>query len=383
MKRIYLDNAATTPILPEVIEVMHESMSKNFGNPSSTHQFGRSAKSAIEKARKNIASILNVSSSEIVFTSGGTEANNLILQNAVCNLGVNLIVTSKIEHHAVLHTIEFLKKVYAIQVIYLKLDSSGNICLKELSRILSTSTKKVLVSLMWVNNELGNLLPVKEVANICYENKAFFHSDTVQAVGHYEINLKEIPLDFITASAHKFHGPKGVGFAYFKKGSVVKPMFHGGDQERGLRSGTENVHAILGMEKALELSYKNLKDDKVIIEHLKLYFIRKLKEEFPKIMFNGESENLVSSSYTILNVRLPLFFEMILFNLDLKGVAVSGGSACQSGSNKGSHVLNEFLSEDEKEKTSIRFSFSKLNTVHEIDLVVTILKEIQKRDFQV
>ena len=381
MERIYLDNAATTPILPEVLEVMQESMSKNFGNPSSTHQFGRSAKVSIENARKNIASFFNVSGSDIVFTSGGTEANNLILQNAVMNLGVKTIVTSKIEHHAVLHTIHFLKKMYAIEVMYLELDSKGNICFDELLDILSKSNEKVLVSLMWVNNEIGNLLPIQRVANICKENNAFFHSDTVQAVGHFELDLQGISIDFITASAHKFHGPKGVGFAYFKKGSMVKPMLYGGDQERGIRSGTENVHSILGMEKALELSYKNLREDKASIEDLKLYFVKRLREEFPEVIFNGESENLDSSSYTILNVRLPFRIEMVLFSLDLKGIAASGGSACQSGSHKGSHVLDEFLSDHEKEKTSIRFSFSKLNTIQEIAAVINNLKEILQKKF--
>ncbi len=378
MKKIYLDNAATTPILPEVIEVINKSMLENFGNPSSTHQFGRSAKASIERARKNIANYFNVSAGEIVFTSGGTEADNLILQNAVVNLGVNSIITSKIEHHAVLHTIEFLKETYNIEVVYLDVDSKGNISIEELSEVLSTIKGKALVSLMWVNNEIGNLLPIKEVAEVCKEYNALFHSDTVQAIGHFELDLQEVSLDFITASAHKFHGPKGVGFAYIKKGCVVKPMFHGGDQERGARSSTENVHSILGMEKALELSYINIEEDKKYIESLKLYFIKRLKEEFKEVKFNGASESFDKSSYTILSVRLPWVNEMMLFSLDLKGIAASGGSACQSGSNKGSHVLNEFLPNEEKEKSSVRFSFSKLNNTEEIEIAIDALKELYK-----
>ncbi|SEC90454.1 cysteine desulfurase [Tenacibaculum sp. MAR_2009_124] len=375
MNTIYLDNAATTPVLPEVIEVINRSMFENFGNPSSTHQFGRSAKASIEKARKNIASYFNVTSSEIVFTSGGTEADNLILQNAVINLGVDTIVTSKIEHHAVLHTVDFLREAYNIEVVYLNIDAKGNISTKELSNILSEVRGKALVSLMWVNNEIGNLLPIQEVANICKQNNALFHSDTVQAIGHFNLDLQEVSLDFMTASAHKFHGPKGVGFAYVKKGCVVKPLFHGGDQERGVRSSTENVHSILGMEKAMELSYSNMNEDRELIEGIKVHFIERLKGEFTEVKFNGESENLNTSSYTILNVRLPWVNEMMLFSLDMKGIAASGGSACQSGSNKGSHVLNEFLLAEEKEKTSVRFSFSKLNTIKEIETTINVLKE--------
>ncbi|CAM1372618.1 cysteine desulfurase family protein [Tenacibaculum xiamenense] len=375
MNRIYLDNAATTPILPEVIEVINKSMFENFGNPSSTHQFGRSAKASIERARKNIASYFKVSSSEIVFTSGGTEADNLILQNAVVNLGVNTVITSKIEHHAVLHTVEFLRDTYGIEIIYLNIDEKGNVSIDELLNTLSVVEGKTLVSLMWVNNEIGNLLPIRKVADICKEHDALFHSDTVQAIGHFELNLEEVQLDFMTASAHKFHGPKGVGFAFIRKGCVVKPMLHGGDQERGSRSSTENVHSIQGMEKALELTYTNMEEDRKQIESLKSYFIKRLKEEFTEVQFNGESESLNRSSYTVLNVRLPWVNKMMLFSLDLKGIAASGGSACQSGSNKGSHVLEEFLIDSEKEKASVRFSFSKLNTIAEIETTINVLKE--------
>lgn len=378
MEKVYLDNAATTPILPEVIEVMTHSMSNNFGNPSSTHQFGRTAKAAVEKARKNIAKHFNVTAGEIVFTSGGTEADNLILQNAVINLEVQTIITTKIEHHAVLHTIDFLKEVYGVTVVYLEINDKGDIHLDELKEALLKSNSKTLVSLMWVNNEIGNLLPIKEVAQLCKEYNAYFHSDTVQAIGHYELDLQEIPVDFIVASAHKFHGPKGVGFAFVKKGIALKPMLHGGDQERGMRSSTENVHAILGMEKALEISLDKIKEDKEKIESLKEYFIEEIKTIFPNVEFNGQSGNLEKSSYTIVNVRFPFNDKMMIFNLDLNGVAVSGGSACQSGSNKGSHVLGAFLKEAEAEKSSIRFSFSKLNKREEIVCLFKILKDIKR-----
>ncbi len=378
MDKIYLDNAATTPILPEVVDVMSKSMLENFGNPSSTHGFGRKAKAALEEARKNISSYFNVSSSEIIFTSGGTEADNMILKNAVINLGVDTIVTTKIEHHAVLHVIDFLKETYNIKVIYLDIDFKGNINLNNLSNLLSNLEGKILVSLMWVNNEVGNLLPIKEVATICKANGVLFHSDTVQAIGHYKLDLQEVSLDFMVASAHKFHGPKGVGFTFVKKGIDLKPMLHGGNQERGVRSSTENLHSILGMEKALSLSYINLDNDMAYIKRLKEYFINKLKKEFEGVEFNGESENLNKSSDTILNVRLPFSHDMLLFSLDLSGVSVSGGSACQSGSNIGSHVLSELLLKPkDQNRSSVRFSFSKLNTFKELDFTINLLKKFK------
>lgn len=374
MKNVYLDNAATTPMLPEVVQVMQQSMIDNFGNPSSIHQFGRRAKAGVETARKNIAKQFNVSASEIFFTAGGTEADNLVLYNAVLNIGVKRIVTSRIEHHAVLRTVAYLQKEYDILVEYVKLDEVGNVCLKDLKRLLKESKEKTLVSLMYVNNEIGNLLPIDDVVLLCKEHQAYFHSDTVQAIGHYNIDLKKTPIDFIAASAHKFHGPKGVGFVYVKKGIPLKPMLYGGEQEKGVRSSTENVHAILGMEKALEVSCENIAQDKKSIEEVKKYLIKELKTHFKDVKFNGESSYLEKSSYTILNVRFPVNEKMLLFNLDLAGVAVSGGSACQSGANKGSHVLSAFLSEEEAEKTSIRFSFSKLTTVEEIDFAVGKIK---------
>ncbi|REH52378.1 cysteine desulfurase [Tenacibaculum gallaicum] len=376
MNSIYLDNAATTPMLPEVIEVVQQSMQTNYGNPSSTHQYGRKAKAAVETARKNIAKHFNVSSSEIIFTAGGTEADNLILFNAVLNLGVERIITSKIEHHAVLNTVQFLEKKYNITVDYIGVNENGTVLVDDLGDLLNRSKKKTLVSLMYVNNEVGNLLPINKVATLCKEHNTYFHSDTVQAIGHYAIDLQKTPIDFIAASAHKFHGPKGVGFAYFKKGIGILPMLHGGEQEKGARSSTENVHSIIGMEKALTIACENLRKDEEYIVGLKKYFIRKIKEIIPSIMVNGES--MEETSYTILNLRFPVEDKMLLFNLDLSGIAVSGGSACQSGSSKGSHVLQEFLGEEEEKKTSVRFSFSKLNTIDEIDYALNQLKIILK-----
>ena len=376
MNSIYLDNAATTQIDNEVLEVMHLSMQNNFGNPSSIHQFGRKAKSAVETARKNIARQFNVSTSEIIFTAGGTEADNLILHNAVLNLGVKRIIISKIEHHAVLHTCKYLKKTYNIEVDYINIDEFGTIDVAHLDTLLSNAEAKTLVSLMLVNNEIGNILSIDEVSDLCKKHEALFHSDTVQAIGHYKIDLQKTTIDFMVASAHKFHGPKGVGFAFFRKGFGILPMFHGGDQEMGARSSTENVHAILGMEKALEIAISNIGKDKNYIENLKKFFISELQKVIPDIIFNGCSSDINKSSYTILNVRFPVEDNMLLFSLDMAGIAASGGSACQSGSNKGSHVLSEILDEKEVDKTSIRFSFSKYTTKEEIETTIIKLKKL-------
>ncbi|APZ47773.1 cysteine desulfurase [Polaribacter reichenbachii] len=376
MKAIYLDNAATTKIDDEVLELMHNSMQEFFGNPSSTHQFGRKAKSAVETARKNIAKHFNVTASEIVFTAGGTEADNLILKNAVLNLDVQQIITAKTEHHAVLHTCEFLEKTQNIQLDFVNVDEFGCVDLIHLEELLSDSDHKTLVSLMHINNEIGRILPADEICRICKKYDALFHSDTVQAIGHYHLDLQKTPIDFIVASAHKFHGPKGVGFAYFRKGFGILPMLHGGDQERGARSSTENVHSILGMDKALTIAYNNLEKDKNYIESLKVYFISELKNISDDIQFNGCSSDLGQSSYTILNVRFPVNNAMLLFSLDMAGIAVSGGSACQSGSSLGSHVLAEILNEKDADNTSVRFSFSKYTTKEEINETVKKIKEL-------
>ena len=378
MKQIYLDNAATTPILPVVIDTIAAAMVSVSGNPSSIHQVGRKAKTMVETARKNIAKQLNVTASELVFTAGGSEANNLILRNAITNLGVTTIISSKIEHHAVLHTIEHLQKELNCNVQWVALEANGQVDFKHLEQLLSQNNSKKLVSLMTVNNEIGNLLDLQKTASLCTTYNALFHTDAVQAVGHFKLDLQAIPIDFLVASAHKFHGPKGVGFAYIKKGFGIAPLLHGGEQERGARAGTENVHSILGMEKALSLALENVAKDTVYIQQLKTFFIEGLKEAFPTIQFNGTSESATASSYAILNVRFPKEYSMLLFQLDLKGIAVSGGSACQSGSNKGSHVLHTILPEEEATKTSVRFSFSQLNTLEEITTVLIILKELIK-----
>jgi len=376
MNTIYLDNAATTPIDREVIERVTTVMTEVYGNPSSTHQFGRKAKTVVEEARKSIAKQFNVTASEIVFTAGGSEADNLILRNAIVNLKVKRIITSKIEHHAVLHTVLALQKEFDINVSYVNLTKDGEIDYKHLEVLLEQDSEKTLVSLMYINNELGNLLDLKKVCELCVKHDALFHSDTVQAIGHYAIDLQQTPIDFMVASAHKFHGPKGVGFAIIKKGFGIQPLLIGGEQERGARAGTENVPSIAGMQKALEIAILTLEEDKKYIIGLKEYFINLLLENFSDIVFNGCSGNLDSSSYIILNVRFTKDYPMLLFQLDLKGIAVSGGSACQSGSNKGSHVLNHILAENEANHTSVRFSFSKYTTKEELDRTIEVLKGV-------
>jgi cysteine desulfurase len=377
MNSVYFDNAATTPISAEVIDVISEIMKNNFGNPSSSHSFGRSSKVLLEKSRKTIASYLNVSASEIIFTSGGTEADNLVLNSAVKDLDVTHIIISKIEHHAVLHTVEKLQRDFNIKVSYVKLDEFGNIDFKHLENLLQIKAK-TLVSLMHVNNEIGNILDIKRVADLCKLNNALFHSDAVQSVGHYKMDLQDIPVDFLAASAHKFYGPKGVGFAFVRKNSGLRPLITGGEQERGLRAGTESIHNIVGMEVALKNAYDNLDKETGYVKELKQYFIDVIKKAIPEVKFNGGSYSLVKSTYTLVNIRLPIALEksaMLLFQLDLKGIACSKGSACQSGSSQNSHVLTEILNDDDLQKPSIRFSFSIYNTKEEIDYVIGVLKE--------
>ncbi len=374
MKKVYLDNAATTPIDSDVIVTITEVMKEVYGNPSSTHQFGRKAKTVVEEARKSIAKHFNATAGEIVFTAGGSEADNLILRNAIVNLGVKRIIISKIEHHAVLYTVQALEKEFNSIVEYVEVDDKGIINYDHLAELLSTTDVKTLVSLMYINNELGNLLDLHKVSDLCKTYDALFHSDTVQAIGHYPIDLQQISVDFMVASAHKFHGPKGVGFAIIKKGFGIQPILIGGEQERGARAGTENVHNIAGMQKALDMAISYLEADKKYITELKEYFINQLKITVPQVEFNGFSDNLEKSSYIILNARFPKELPMLLFSLDLKGIAVSGGSACQSGSSKGSHVLNAILPESEALKTSVRFSFSKYITKEDLDYTIEVLK---------
>ena len=379
---MYLDNAATTPIREEVVSKMTEVMKETYGNPSSIHSFGRSAKTLIEQARKTVAGFLKVAPSEIIFTSGGTEADNLVLNSAVRDLGVKRIITSKMEHHAVLYTIDQLEQEYGIKVEYLKLDDCGKQDLGHLEELLSTSREKTLVSLMHVNNEVGNLLDIKKVGELCRAHNALFHSDTVQSVGHFELDLSQIHIDFTAVSAHKFHGPKGVGFAFIRKNSGLQPLIFGGEQERGFRAGTEAVHNIVGLEEALKLAYRNLDEEREYITSLKEHFIERLQKEIPGVKLNGSCDDPENSTYTLLNVCLPVSEEkamMLLFQLDLKGIACSKGSACQSGSDQGSHVLNAFLSEEDLKKPSLRFSFSRYNTKEEIDYVVEVLKDFVEK----
>lgn len=376
-KPVYFDNAATTQIRDEVVKQITKIMQENYGNASSSHSFGRASKALVENARKSIAKHLNVSAGEIVFTAGGTEADNLVLRSAVKDLGVTEIITSKIEHHAVLHTVEALQKEFNVKVKYVNLNASGDIDYSHLETLLQ-STNKQLVSLMHINNEIGNILDIKRVGELCLANNALFHSDTVQSVGHYKLDLKNISIDFMAVSAHKFHGPKGVGFAYIKKNSGLKPLIIGGEQERGLRAGTESIHNIVGMAEALNCAYKNLEAESNYIKHLKHYFINSIKSHLPNASFNGNSGNLEKSTYTIINVCLPFSVALtstILFQLDLKGIACSRGSACQSGSIKPSHVLAQILNAEDQKKPSLRFSLSKYNTKDEIDYVVNVLKE--------
>ena len=377
---IYFDNAATTPLYPEVLAQMTEVLQHTYGNPSSTHAFGRSAKVLIEGARKRISKWLNAQPSELIFTSGGTEANNLILRGCIRDLGVQVVITTAIEHHAVLHTLEALAKEYPIKIVYVNLTNKGVVDLSHLEYLLQQYTeKKVLVSLMHINNEIGNILPLKEVATLCKQYNAYFHSDTVQSVGHYPIDLEEIPADFITASAHKFHGPKGIGFAFIRKGIALHSSITGGEQEKGLRAGTEAVHNIVGMEVAFSLSYTNLDRNTEKLKDLKRYFIKQLKHHFPEAIFNGMSDTLDESSYTIVNIGFPSLKNQnstLLFQLDLKGIACSKGSACQSGSVQTSHVLSAFLPEEALQYPSLRCSFSIFNTVKDVDFLIESLKEI-------
>jgi|SRR5690606_34240786 len=379
MNTIYFDNAATTPLRNEVIHCMTEVMRNTFGNASSTHAYGRASKSLIEKSRKSIASFLNCSPSEIVFTSGGTEADNLILRSAVKDLKVTRIITSKIEHHAVLHTVDALVAEFGIEVHYVNLDKKGNMDVAHLEQLFKASTTKTLVSLMHINNEIGTKLHLQSVAELCNTYQALLHSDTVQSIGHYTIDLQTCKVDFLAASAHKFHGPKGIGFAFIRKNSGLRASIFGGEQERGYRAGTESIHNIVGMEEALRLSYMNLEQERVYISDLKQYFIAQLQNEIPNISFNGNCLDMETSAYNILNVRFPLSPEkgaMLHFQLDLKGIACSKGSACQSGSNQNSHVLSEILTESELSQPSVRFSLSVFNTKAEVDYVVDVLKSL-------
>ena len=378
MDKIYFDNAATTQIDLKVIEQMKSVMSDNFGNPNSTHSYGRSSRTLIEKARKTIANQFNASTSEIYFTSCGTESDNMVLISAVRDLNVKTIITSKVEHKAVLNVVKYLEETESIDLKYVNVSNDGLIDYNHLQTLLKKCSNKCLVSLMHINNEIGSKLDLNLVGNLCKDNNALFHSDTVQSIGKYEFDLSKLNIDFIVGSAHKFHGPKGIGFVYINKNLKLNPFVIGGNQERGMRAGTESVHNISGMELAFINSYTNIQENNNHISSLKSTFIKKIKKDIPEIKFNGSCDDDLLSSFSILNICLPIPKEkavLLDFNLDMKGIACSRGSACQSGSIKGSHVLNSILSDEDLNKPSLRFSFSKHNNNKEVEKVINVLKE--------
>lgn len=373
--RVYLDNAATTQLDPEVFEAMKPYMLEFYGNPSSTHTHGRASRSALEKARKQVAELLHASPSEIFFTSGGTEADNTAIKCSIETLGLKHAVTSRLEHHAVLHTLEDLAARNIIRLDFVQTDERGNIDLKHLEHLLSVNSNS-LVSLMHGNNEIGNLNDLEQIGEICETHKAVFHSDTVQTLAHYAHDLSKLKVHCMIGSAHKFHGPKGVGLMYVRKGHKIAPFIHGGSQERNMRGGTENIYGIMGMAKALEIAYDGMEQHRSHILSLKKAMIEGFREKIPGVAFNGESESLDSSLYTVLSVSLPPSedTDMLLFNLDLNQISASAGSACNSGSNLGSHVLRALNADPER--GAIRFSFSKYNTLEEVDYVVNKLAEM-------
>lgn len=372
---IYLDNAATTPLDPEVFEAMRPFMFEYFGNPSSTHQHGRTVRAAIESSRKKMAELLNCTPGEILFTSGGTEADNAILTGAVHSYGIKNIISSQIEHHAVMHTLEHLQKSNDFKIHLVNLDEKGHVNMQHLESLLA-KYDNALVSFMHANNEIGNLLDIERVGELTEKYKAYFHSDTVQTVGHYKHDLKKVKVHGMAGAAHKFHGPKGVGFKYIRKDKKISPFVYGGSQERNMRGGTENVYGIIGLAKALEIAYRDMDEHRQYITSLKLRMIEKLRSAIPDVSFHGDSGNTERSLYTVLNVSLPEADEnnMLLFNMDLQGISTSGGSACSSGATQGSHVLAALY--PGSKRGAIRFSFSKYNTPEEIDFAVNKLAEL-------
>lgn len=371
---IYFDNAATTPIDPEVIAAMIPVLENNFGNPSSIHRDGREARSIIEKARKRIAAHFNASPAEFFFTSGGTEADNMILRCAVEDLGVTQIITSPLEHHAVLHTAEEIHKHRNVSLKFVKVDEKGKVDLDHLKELLQ-SKEKSLVSLMHANNEIASMISLEKIGNLCKEQGAYFHSDTVQTMGHYAFDFQSLNIDFATCSAHKFNGPKGVGFIYINSAVKLKPFMTGGAQERNMRAGTENIYGIVGLAKALDLAYENLEKHQNYIRSIKQHMIQSLKEAIPEVVFNGDCES-ENSLYTVLNVCFPSspMNEMFLYHLDIEGISISGGSACSSGTDIGSHVLRGINTP--MDRPSVRFSFGRFNTIEEVDRCIAVLKAI-------
>lgn len=371
MQRIYFDNAATTPLAPEVLEAMMPYLTEKFGNPSSIYSYGRETRLAIEQARKSVAKNLGAKPAEIFFTSGGTESSNTILNAAILDLGCKHIISSPIEHHATLHTVTHLAKQHHVQLSFVQILPTGHIDMAHLATLLADSSEKAIVSIMHANNEIGNMIDIEAVGHLCRQHNAYFHSDTVQTVGHFPFELSKLPVDFITGAGHKFHGPKGVGILYINENVKISPLVHGGSQERNMRAGTENLYGIVGFAKALELATDKHQEDSNYIQSLKQYMHDQLVANIPGVSFNGDPFG--ASLYTLLSVNFPKNekTEMILFNLDMHHICASGGSACSSGAQQGSHVINAL--NKGSEIVTIRFSFSKQNTKAEIDQVVAAL----------
>ena len=369
-QRIYLDNAATTPMADEVIEAMVPMMREHYGNPSSTHAHGRKVRGIIEEARGTVAKLLNCAPGEIFFTSGGTEADNLALRGSVAKLGVQNIISSAIEHHAVLHTVEELHQMQNIGLDFVKIDEKGHVDMQHLGQLLQQKPR-TLVSLMHANNEIGNMIDIQAVGEMVHNANGFFHCDTVQTMGHFPFDLNQGHIDFLAGAGHKFNGPKGCGFIYINKKNKIVPQITGGAQEREMRGGTENVIGIVGLAKALEIAYRDIDAKKQHITQLKTAMIDLLRQQIPDVSFNGDPEG--RSLYTVLNVSLPPneMSSMLLFNLDLAGISCSGGSACTSGATGGSHVINAIY--PNTDRTTIRFSFGKHNTLDEIQYTVNQL----------
>lgn len=377
MDKVYLDNAATTPLAEEVIDAMVGTMKMNFGNPSSTHSFGQEAKILIENVRRQVADYLHVTPAEIIFTSCGTESNNMIIKSSVEHLGVERIISSPLEHKCVSESILDMKSRKGVEVNYIRPNEKGDIDLTKLEELLKASDKKTLVSLMHANNEIGNIINLKQVAQLCKEHHALFHSDTVQTMAHMNLDFSDIPVDFASCSAHKFHGPKGAGFAFIRKATGLKGIITGGPQERSLRAGTENVSGIVGLGKALELSLNHMDEYTTHMQDIKNYAIERLSAEIEGIKFNGRSAEKENSLYTVLSALLPYKNPLIGLQLDMKGIAISQGSACSSGASKPSMVMMMVLSEDEMDHcTPLRISFSHMTTKADIDRLVNALKEI-------
>jgi cysteine desulfurase len=346
-------------------------LSAQFGNPSSIYSYGRETRMAIEQARKLVAKNLGARPAEIFFTSGGTESSNTILHAAIENLGCTHIISSPIEHHATLHTVQHLAKKENVQLSFVQILPNGHIDTAHLETLLNSHPNKAIVSIMHANNEIGNMIDLFEIGAICKKYNAYFHSDTVQTVGHFAFDLSNTPVDFITGASHKFHGPKGIGLLYINENIKIDPLLHGGAQERNMRAGTENVYGIVGFSKALDIATANYEKDSEYIKSLKKYMYDSLIAKIPGVSFNGDPFG--NALYTLLSVNFTKSekTEMILFNLDIHHICASGGSACSSGAQQGSHVI-QALNKDSQAVT-VRFSFSKHNTKAEIDQVVETL----------